>query len=98
LFKEAEAHGSRVTVVEMPAHPFHLKRFYSQAVWEEFRRRNRAAVERAGARYLNASRWVPDEGDFQDHLHLAPSGAARFSRLLAEQLLERNDSRASASR
>jgi hypothetical protein len=96
LFKEAEAHGSRVTVVEMPAHTFHLKQFYSQTLWEEFRRRNRAAVERAGASYLNASQWVPDADDFQDHLHLAPSGAARFSRLLAEQLLRRGDSQTSA--
>ncbi len=98
LFKEAESHGARVTVVVMPMHPLHLKRFYDQAVWEEFGRQNRAAIERAGAGYIDASRWVPDEADFQDHLHLAASGAAKFSRLLAERILARGDIAISARR
>jgi hypothetical protein len=91
LFKEARAHGSRVTVVEMPTHPLHLKRFYDQPIWEEFQRKNRAAIEEAGASYLDASRWVPDESDFQDHFHLSERGAAEFSRKLADELLRRGD-------
>jgi len=87
IFREAEASGSRVTVVEMPMHPIHLTRFYDQAAWKQFRLQNRLAVEGAGAIYIDASRWIPEEGDFQDHLHLARSGAARFSRLLAEELM-----------
>jgi len=89
LFQEAEASGSRITVVEMPMHPLHVSRFYGLAAWKEFRSQSRLAVERAGAVYIDGSGWVPDEGDFQDHLHLARSGAARFSRLLAEELLRR---------
>jgi hypothetical protein len=91
LFKEVQNHGSRLTVVEMPMHPLHLKRFYDQAVWEEFRLQNRRAVERAGGAYIDASRWIPDPADFQDNLHLSASGAARFSSLLAEEILRRGD-------
>lgn len=94
LFREARAHGSRITVVEMPMHPLHVQRFYDQPAWDEFRIRNRAAVDREGGVYINASRWIPQESDFQDHLHLATSGAARFSRMLAEQILTRDASAA----
>jgi hypothetical protein len=91
LFKEAQSYGARVTVVLMPMHPLHLERFYDQPVWEQFARLNRTAVERAGATYIDASRWIPEEADFQDHLHLSESGGKRFSRLLAEQILARGD-------
>ena len=98
LFKDALTHGSRVTVVEMPMYPLHLKRFYDQPIWEEFRIQNRRAVEGLGAAYIDASRWIPDEADFQDHIHLSESGAARFSRMLAEQLLARRGVPISRSR
>lgn len=58
LFKEAEASGTRVTVVEMPMSPLHLRRFYDQPVWNEFRTQNKRAVQRAGASYIDASRWM----------------------------------------
>ena len=98
LFREAEARGSRITVVEMPMHPRHVSRFYDLAIWKEYRLQNRLAVERAGGVYLDASRWIPDASDYQDHLHMARSGAARFSRLLAEGLLRRGSDRASRAR
>jgi len=60
-------------------------------LWGEFRLQIRRAVERAGGTYVNASRWIPNEADFQDHVHLARSGAAKFSRMLAEQILGRGD-------
>lgn len=90
LLKEARSSGTRITVVEMPMAPFHVKRFYDQPIWEAFRIQNRRAVERAGASYLDASHWIPADADFQDHVHLSRSGAAKFSRLLAEQLLARD--------
>jgi hypothetical protein len=87
LFKEAKSHGSRVTVVEMPGHPRHLKRFYDLPVWQEYRAANRAAINRAGLAYIDASRWIPDVNDFQDSFHLDGAGASKFSRLLAEGML-----------
>jgi hypothetical protein len=89
LFRETQAHGSRVTVVEMPMHSSHLTRFYDLPIWAEYLVRNRAAVEGAGGTYIDASRWIPDDSDFQDHIHLSRSGAARFSQMLAEHLLAR---------
>jgi len=90
LFREAESSGARVTVVEMPVHPLHAARYYDLPAWKAFRTQDRLAVERAGAAYIDASLWIPDAGDFQDHLHLTAPGAARFSRLLAQELLRRD--------
>jgi len=87
LFKEANAQGVQITVVEMPMHPWHVKTFYDLPAWEEFRRGNRQAVGRFGASYIDASQWLPDESDFQDHIHLGHSGAVKFSQMLAERLL-----------
>ena len=98
LFQEARTRGTRVTVVDMPMNPVHVARFYGLPVWGEFQRQNRAALERVGATYIDASRWIPNEGDFQDHVHLSQPGAARFSRMLAEQLLARGKGSASGTR
>jgi hypothetical protein len=87
LFKEAKGHGTRVMVVEMPATPLHVKRFYDQPMWEEYSVGNRAAFDRAGLAFIDASRWIPNANDFQDNFHLAATGASKFSRLLAEQIL-----------
>jgi hypothetical protein len=87
LFKEANAQGVKITVVEMPLHAWHVKTFYDLPAWEEFRRLNRQAVESFGAGYIDASHWIPDEAEFQDHIHLGHSGAAKFSKLLSERLI-----------
>jgi len=98
LFQEANAKGVKITVVEMPMHPWHVKTFYDLPAWEEFRRLNRQAVERSGAAYLDASHWIPEETKFQDHIHLGPSGAAQFSRMLAERLIQAAPSGVTARR
>ncbi len=98
LFQEANAQGVKITVVEMPMHPWHVKTFYDLPAWDEFRRANRQAVERAGAAYVDASHWVPEESKFQDHIHLGPSGAAQFSRMLAERLIDAAPSGVTGSR
>jgi hypothetical protein len=87
LFKEAAARGVRIAVVEMPMHPWHVKTFYDLPAWKELRRVNQQAVESLGASYIDASHWIPSEDQFQDHVHLGPTGAAQFSRLLADRLL-----------
>jgi hypothetical protein len=71
----------------MPIHPSHVKAFYELPVWSEYRSATQRAIERIGDSYIDASHWIPEENEFQDHIHLNPSGAARFSHKLAEQLL-----------
>lgn len=88
LFREAKVAGSRILVVEMPMSPAHVARFYSEPIWKEYRLKTRSVVERSGGIYVDASTWIPEEEDFQDHIHLSRSGAARFSRLLAQELLQ----------
>jgi hypothetical protein len=88
LLDEARQHGTRVIFVEMPMHPSHLQRFYSQPVWESFRAKTRAAVEAEGARYLDASGWVRESKLFEDPLHLSGEGAKEFSRRLAGYWLD----------
>jgi hypothetical protein len=88
LLEHAQKHGVKVIVVEMPMHPLHLKRFYSQPIWETFRADMKMAVQSAGAAYLNASAWIPDSDLFEDHLHLSKAGASQFSQLLAQHLIQ----------
>jgi len=87
LFRQALQQGSMVVVVEMPMHPEHIKRFYDQPIWADFRTKTRQYVERTGASYLNASTWIQDKSMFEDHLHLSAAGAHDFSQRLAEYLL-----------
>jgi hypothetical protein len=88
LFRQAAAHGVQVVVVEMPMHPNHRREFYSQPIWAEFRSKTRRAVEVLGARYLNASDWVPEAESFADPVHLGEKGGKVFSRKLAEYLTQ----------
>jgi len=98
LFEEARAGNVRITVVEMPVPPWHAHHFYDLPAWSEFRQDTRQAVERLGASYIDASRWIPDESQFQDHVHLGPSGGAQFTRLLAERLLTATPSTIASTR
>ena len=88
LLQQAREHGVKVVAVEMPMNPQHVKRFYDQPIWQEFRAKTRLAVESTGATYMNASAWIPEEGLFADHLHLSGEGAKQFSQLLAKHLVQ----------
>jgi len=97
VLQEARHKGTRVIFVEMPMHPTHLRRFYAEPAWQIYRAKARMAVEAAGARYLNASEWVPDGQLFVDVLHLSKQGAIRFSERLANYWLEQSVQRAPSS-
>lgn len=87
LLRQARDHRAKVVVVEMPMHPLHVKEFYDQPIWKQFLNGTRAAVESAGATFLDASIWVPDAQLFDDHLHLSRVGANQFSQLMATHLI-----------
>lgn len=87
LLQQARDHGAKVVVVEMPMHPFHVRSFYDQPIWDEYRTKIRQALAQEGATYLVASQWVLDDRLFADHLHLSNAGAVRFSQLLADYLI-----------
>lgn len=91
LLMEAREHRTKVLVVEMPMHPNHLRRFYAQESWTRLITRTRAAVEDAGASYLDASTWIPDASLFEDALHLSKEGGRAFSRRLAQELLRQDN-------
>jgi hypothetical protein len=83
MIRLAKERGSHITMVEMPMHPYHQRRFYQTAEWQRYRAYLRNISEREGAGYIEASEWLQDEESFSDHLHASPSGAAVFSRRLA---------------
>lgn len=88
LLQQAKQNGVNIVVVEMPMHPLHLDRYYSVSIWKTVRSQTQAAIEAAGAHYLDASAWVPDSHLFDDHLHLSKEGAKQFSQLLANYLIK----------
>jgi hypothetical protein len=86
LLNETRKHSTTLIVTAMPMHPLHVKRFYQLPVWSELSGNIKTSVERQGAVYLDASRWIPSEDDFADHLHLSEEGSRKFSDLLARYL------------
>ncbi len=88
LLQQARAQGANVVVVEMPMTHLHVASFYDQPVWEQYSTKSREAVEREGATFLDASRWIPEDSLFADHVHLTDNGAVKFSRLLASYLIK----------
>jgi hypothetical protein len=88
LLDQAREHGTKVILVEMPIHPNHVSKFYSQPVWRELRARIREAGQNRGATYLDASQWMPRPDQFADHLHLSDAGATEFSAKLAHWMLK----------
>jgi hypothetical protein len=83
MIRLARERGSRITIVEMPMHPSHQRRFYQTSAWKRYRAYLTNLLEREGAGYVEASEWLQDENFFSDHLHASPPGAAVFSRRLA---------------
>jgi hypothetical protein len=88
LFAVARARGSEVLIVEMPMRMRYWHPVYETPAWLLYRRHVQALVRQEGGNYLVASDWIADEG-FEDHLHLNASGAAAFSRRLAETMRAR---------
>ena len=87
LLQQAHARGAKVVVVAMPLPSLHVAKFYDLPVWQEFVTKTRAVLELHGASFLDVSRKIPDDRLYQDNLHLAGPGAARFAELLADYLI-----------
>jgi hypothetical protein len=85
LFRIAGARGARVLLVEMPMPSGYRRRFCDTPGWLLYRRHLRELARKEGGAYLSAVDWVGDE-HFRDVLHLDPTGAALFSKRLAEEM------------
>jgi hypothetical protein len=84
---QAEAAGAKVYFVEMPMPPDHVRMFYDQPEWAAgYRAHLQQMLGDLGAKYIDASHWMPDQGAFADPLHLTYEGAQEFSRRLGEYL------------
>jgi len=84
---QAEAAGANIYFVEMPMPPDHVHLFYDQPQWSAgYRAHLREMLGGIGAKYVDASHWMPDENSFEDPLHLTYAGAQEFSRHLGEYL------------
>jgi hypothetical protein len=84
---QAGAAGAKVYFVEMPMPPEHVRMFYDQPQWSAgYRLHLEQMLGSLGARYVDASHWMPDENSFEDPLHLTYAGAQQFSERLGEYL------------
>lgn len=84
---QAEAAGAKVYFVEMPMPPEHVQIFYDQPQWSAgYRVHLQQMLGDLGATYIDASHWMPEEGAFEDPLHLTYAGAQEFSRRLGSYL------------
>ena len=79
---QAHDHGAAFCFVEMPMPSAHRRRFYATPEWSAYEAALHRRMEQCGARFVNATDWVGDDG-FHDPLHLNDRGAAAFSLRLA---------------
>lgn len=85
LMELARARGLKVVMVKMPMPSRHRRIYYQTPQWRAYEKRLRAATQAAGARYVDASNVVPDEG-FSDPLHMGAPGRPIFTRYLLKTL------------
>jgi hypothetical protein len=86
LLETAREKKIRVVIVEMPMTPYHRNRYYATPTWQKYRAYVKEKIEAAGATYIEADDWAPDDADFNDALHLNAAGAGLFSRKMADAL------------
>ncbi|MEP6506588.1 MAG: hypothetical protein ABJC63_00070 [Gemmatimonadales bacterium] len=77
--------GAAVVFIAMPMPTTHRLPRYGLVEWANYKGYIQRLLEAQGARLIDATDWVPDDG-FLDPFHLAPSGAAIFSRRLGQTL------------
>lgn len=87
LFDDVHGAGSQLYVVEMPMPAHHHEQFYNLPSWKAYRQYLQTKIEEGNGVYVNASRWVGDEG-FSDSLHLNSHGAKQFSQRLGRWVRE----------
>lgn len=86
IFARARAAGIQVILVEMPLPSRHRTTFYASPVWAQMRQQLQLLARDAGATYVVANDWVPDDRNFMDDAHLNGNGAKLFSTRLAQLL------------
>lgn len=86
IIRRASDAGAQVFFVEMPTHPARVRLLYDRDAWTQYRGHLQSMLRKAGVQYVDASRWMRDEGMFIDHLHLSESAAALFTQRLAGYL------------
>ena len=79
IFAQARKAKMNVAIVVMPMSPAHRAAFYARPLWGQYLQ----ALERLSAgrdiRVIDASEWLPADGDFADHLHMTQDAAREFS-------------------
>ena len=85
LFREADGHGVRIYVVEMPMTRRHRDRTYDSDAWRNYNDYLLPLLAQYHAVVISAGDWVPDEL-FADPLHLGPAGAVEFSHRLGSAI------------
>lgn len=90
LFREARAARMRIVLVLMPASPWHRDRFYRRSEWSPYHAAIETLAHREQIATIDASNWLIEPSDFEDHLHMSPTGTARFSLQLGQHLRAAN--------
>jgi hypothetical protein len=88
IFGEARRRGIDVVVVVMPMSPYHHEVFYIRPVWKQYLDGLGGLARARSIQVIDASDWMPDAGDFADHLHMTQDAAHRFSMRLGVELVK----------
>lgn len=86
IFTEARDHGMKVVLVVMPMSPAHWESYYSRPLWPQYLGAVGKLASTRGIQVIDASRWLPLQSDFVDHLHMTQEAAHTFSERLGREL------------
>jgi len=86
IFSTAARAKMNIVVVIMPMSPYHRAIFYSRPSWKGYIAALDQLADRRGIRVIDASGWLPAEGNFKDHLHMNSEALHEFSLRLGSEL------------
>jgi hypothetical protein len=86
IFAQAQKARMNVVIVAMPMSPSHLTAYYARPLWGQYLQALSWLAEERGIRLIDASRWLPAEDKFADHLHMTQEAVKEFSVRLGDEL------------
>jgi hypothetical protein len=85
LLSEARQKGILTFIVLMPL-PKERHKFYATPAWKAYVGYLRGLIAESGSQLIEATDWSESPKDFDDSVHLSKTGAALFSKRLAETI------------
>ena len=86
IFAQARQTNVKVIIVVMPMSPAHRMVYYARPLWGQYLQAIEKLSAERGIGVIDASQWLPGQGNFVDHLHMTQDASREFSVRLGREL------------